>query len=216
MRRRIGYSALVLLAAMSGAAGAQIGRRGQQRAADPGYWVGLSYGYLDGTTINDGATNSVWRFGYTSQIRATLEKTIQSGVSIGASAGFATTPLVYEGSPDGTTCVTRCSAKADVTQWLATLRAGGSSGFHGAYNIEAGVTQFSHFRDRVTGAALPPSSASTDFTFGFGFGFGYNFSPITETYVGEQFQFVLHPQGDNASQTAPRFLTFRVGFRIGF
>lgn len=215
MRKRIGYSTLVVLATMSGVAGAQIGRRGPQ-SADPGYWVGLSYGYLDGTTINDSRTDATWRFGYSSQLRATLEKTIQRGVSVGLSAGFTTAPLDYDGSSSGVVCSVRCSAKADITQWLATLRAGGSSGFHGAYNIEAGVTQFSHFRERSSGAALPPSSASSDFTFGFGGGFGYNFSPISEAYVGEQFQFVLHPQGDNASQSAPRLLTFRVGFRMGF
>lgn len=215
MRQRIAVSTLVAVATMSSVAGAQIGRRAT-RSADPGYWVGLSYGYVDGTNISDDATSSVWRFGYTSQIRATLEKTIQSGVAIGASAGFATAPLDYYGSSSGTVCTTRCAAKADVTQWLATLRAGGSSGFHGMYSVEAGVTQFSHFRERATGAALPPSGSTSDFTFGFGGGFGYNFSPITEAYVGEQFQFVLHRQGDNASQSAPRMLTFRVGFRMGF
>lgn len=217
MRKRIGYAALVLLAIASTAADGQIGRRGRQ-SEEPGYWVGLSYGYFDGTTIGDGATNTVWEFGYTSQIRATLEKTLQRGVTVGASAGFATPPLVYLNSDLTSPCGgDSCSARADVTQWLAFLRAGGSGvGFHGEYNVEAGVTQFSNFRDRASGEALPPTTAANDFTFGFGGGFAYGFSPMAEAYVGEQLQFVLHPQGDNPQTHAPRFTTFRVGFRMGF
>jgi hypothetical protein len=217
MRRRIGYTAAVLLAAASAAASAQDGRRAQ-RSAEPGYWVGLSYGYLDGTTIGDGATHTVWEFGYTSQIRATLEKTIQRGVSVGASAGFATSPLTYLNSDLTSPCGgTACSARADITQWLGFLHVGGSgSGFHGGYTIEAGVTQFSHFRDRASGAALPPSSATSDFTFGFGGGLGYGFSQIADVYLAEQLDFVIHPQGDNPQSNAPRFTTFRVGFRMGF
>lgn len=216
MRKRIGYSIPLLLATVSTVAGAQMRRRADQ-GTEPGYWVGLSYGYLDGTTIGDGATHTVWDFGYTSQIRATLEKTIQRGVTVGASGGFATAPLVYTNADLTSPCGGEsCSARADVTQWLGFLHAGGGTGFHGDYNVEAGITQFSHFRDRASGAALPPSSATSDFTFGFGGGFGYRFSQTSEGYVGEQFQFIMHPQGDNPQSHAPRFLTFRVGFRMGF
>lgn len=217
MRKRIGYTAVVLLAVASSAADAQIGRRARQ-TADPDYWVGLSYGYFDGTTIGDGATNTVWEFGYTSQIRATLEKTLQRGVTIGASAAFATSPLLYLNSDLTSPCGGEaCSARADVTQWLGFLRAGGSGvGFHAAYTLEAGVTQFSHFRDRASGASLPPSSTTSDFTFGFGAAFEYGLSPTAQAYAGSQVEFVLHPQGENPQTHAPRFTTFRVGLRMGF
>src|SRR4051812_47911779 len=91
------FATLVVDAGARHGAGAQIGPRGRQQgsAADPGYWVGLSIGYVDGTTINDGDTGSSWRFGYTAQIRATLEKTLQRGVTVGASAGFSNAPLTY-------------------------------------------------------------------------------------------------------------------------
>ena len=215
MRSRIGYMA-VLLATMSSIAGAQIGRRAPQPTG-PGYWVGLSYGFVDGTTVDDGATNTVWRFGYTSQIRATFEKTVQRGITIGASAGFATAPLNYVNSDFSSPCGgLSCSARADITQWLAFLHAGSGLGFHGEYNFEAGITQFSHFRDRQSGVALPPSSSTNDFTFGFGGGFAYGFSTISEAYIAEELQFVFHPQGNNTQENAPRFPTFRAGFRIGF
>lgn len=217
MRRRIGYTALVLLATVSGTAAAQIGRRGQQ-SVGPDYWVGLSYGFVDGTTIADGATQTVWDFSYTSQLRATFEKVLQRSVSAGVSAGFSNPSLRYTNSDFTSPCGgVACSARADVTQWLGFLHVGGTGvGFHGEYNIEAGVTQFSHFRDVTSGVALPPSTTSNDFTFGFGGGLGYTFSPIVNTYVGEEFQYVLHPHGDIQQTNAPRLTTFRVGFRMGF
>jgi hypothetical protein len=81
---------VLLVATTAGAQGPRIPRGG---TGEPGYWVGLSYGYLDGTSMNDGATNSRWAFGYSSQIRATLEKKIQRGVALRVSAGIATAPM---------------------------------------------------------------------------------------------------------------------------
>src|SRR4051812_49955658 len=73
-----GTGILLFVAATAAAQGPRIPRGG---TGEPGYWVGLSYGYLDGTSMNDDATNSRWAFGYSSQIRATFEKTIQRGVA---------------------------------------------------------------------------------------------------------------------------------------
>ena len=217
MRQRIGYTALVLLTTVSSLAGAQIGRRRQQSAGSD-YWVGLSYGYVDGTTIADGPTRTVWDFSYTSQIRATFEKMIQGNVSVGASAGFSTPSLQYTNADLSSPCGgAACTARADVTQWLGFLHVGSNGiGFHGDYNVEAGVTQFSHFRDDASGVALPPATTSNDFTFGFGGGLGYAFSPIVDAYVAEEFQYVLHPHGDAQETHAPRLTTFRAGFRMGF
>jgi hypothetical protein len=163
--------------------------------------------------MNDGATNSRWAFGYSSQIRATLEKTIQRGVALGVSAGFATAPMTYQGF--SSSCLGGCSATGDITQWLAFVHAGSGLGFHGMYNLEAGITQFGNFRDRATGADLS-SGSSNDFTFGFGGGLGYGFAPNMDMYVGEQWDIILHSQGDETNADAPRQLTFRIGFRVGF
>ena len=54
----------------------------------PQYWVGLSYGFVDATTIFDGNTGTEWRFGYAPQIRATFAKTLQRGITAGISAGY--------------------------------------------------------------------------------------------------------------------------------
>ena len=231
MTRRIAPSAIVMqlmhlfaaaLVVASGASrpvDAQIGRSRAYYAPEPGYWVGLSYGFVDGVTINDDATGTTWAFGYTSQIRATLEKTLQAGVTAGISAGFSNAPLDYtiiEPPPtpfDG--CRVDCPANANISQYLVFVRGGSRPGFHGLFDLEAGATEFSHFRDRTTGASFPPT-AKYDFTFGIGGGAGYGFSPTTEVYVTDGWQFVLHPQGPNASSSAPRMMTVQLGGRIGF
>lgn len=182
----------------------------------PRYWVGLSYGFVDGATIHDGSTAGEWQLGYASQIRASLEKTIQRNVTAGVSAGYSTVPLTYITSSGIGACGVSCDAKADVTQYMAFIHGGGGLGFHPIYSLEGGVTEFSNFRDKDTDTKLPPESGKYDFSFGLGGGIGYGLSPTSEIYVAEMFDFVLHPQGSGTSSSAPRLTTFRAGFRIGF
>ena len=218
MARRIAAILLLIVSIAPRFAGAQIGRGRARYSPEPDYWVGLSYGFIDGVTIADGPTQSTWAFGYTSQIRATLEKTLQAGVTAGISAGFSNAPLDYSvdhPTPIGTGCLVDCPANANVSQYLAFIGTGSRPGFHGLFNVDAGATEFSHFRDRSTGAAIPPT-AQYDFTFGFGGGFGYGVSPTTDVYVTDGWNFVLHPQGSNASSSAPRMMTVQLGGRVGF
>ena len=218
IRRNMMALAVVGLVAATSTTSAQIGRR-SSGSSQPGYWVGLSLGYVDGTSMSDDNTGAVWRFGYTSQIRATLEKTLTGGSSIGISAGFSTAPLSYTaGTALSSDCFATCDARADVTQLLAFFRGntGGEVGLKFFYQAEGGVTEFGNFRDRSTDAKLPPSSASNDLTFGFGGGLSYGLTPIADVYVGEMWDIVLHHQSSLESQSAPRLSTFRAGFRIGF
>lgn len=217
MIRRIAFAAFIAAAATP--LGAQISRGRGGFVAAPNYWVGLSYGYVDGITLNDGHSNSTWAFQYASQLRATLEKTVGQGVTVGASAGFSNPRLDYVGRGLGDPCGgLGCQADADVTQYMAFLRSGGGIGFHGLFSFEAGVTQFSKFRDRTTGNDLTTANSSTDFTFGLGGGFGYGVSTNTDLYLGEQWDIVLHHQGDvdGGTTRAPRVAVFRVGARVGF
>ena len=121
---------------------------------DPGYWVGLSIGYVDGITTTDEATGATWAFGYTSQFRATAEKTLSQGVTFGVAAGYASAPLTYRSATSfNGDCPGSCLANADITQYLAFVRGGGGpagTGFRGTFSGEGGVTQFSKFRDRTT------------------------------------------------------------------
>jgi hypothetical protein len=224
MRRRIVimmaavFATVAAGAAFGPGAAAQRGPRGQRQSfsSEPDYWVGLSIGYVDGTTVDDGDTGSSWRFGYTAQIRATLEKTIQRGITLGASAGFSSPPLTYvSGFLDPrTNCVSVCDATANVTQVMGFVHGGSGLGFHFVYNLEGGVTEFSDFRVRSTDDPLPPSN-KYDFTFGFGGGLGVGLSPTSDIYVDEMTDLVLHPS-NGTSTSAPRLYTFRAGFRVGF
>ena len=218
LQRLIFAGAAVLGVAVS--AHAQIGRApGRTYGNDPSYWVGLSYGYMDGYSMSDDDSQSHWAFGGTSQIRATFEKTMQRGITIGAAAGFSTTPLTYSSvvnpANGGGACGGGCRAKADVTQFMAFVHGGNGNGFHGVYDLEAGFTEFSNFRERATDTKLAPTSADFSFTFGFGGGLGYAFSPTTDVYVGELYQLIIHPS-ESETGSAPRALVFRAGFRVGF
>jgi hypothetical protein len=214
MFRRTVCSMLVLFAAT---AHAQIRRQPQNINNDPDYWVGLSFGYVDGMTLSDDKTQSTWRLGYSTQIRATLEKTIARGATLGIAAGFSNVPLTYDSGNFGfgSSC-SSCLADADVNQYTAFIRGGGGQGFHGVYQLEGGVTQFTNFRERATQVRLDPQDGAYDATFGFGGGVAYGFSRTTDIYIGEMLDFVFHKQSTVVEQQAPRVFTFRGGFRFGF
>jgi hypothetical protein len=215
----IAVVAMAVVAVAAPDAAAQIGRRPVVNVG-PSYWVGLSYGVLDGTTIVDGNSGAEWQFGYSSQIRATIEKVLQPGFTGGLSAGFSTAPLTYSGGSVFNAACGTCRADADITQWLAFIHGGGGGlrayGFHGLFDLEGGVTSFSNFRVHDGGARLAPTNTNYDFTFGLGGGIGYSLSPEFEVYAAEVADWVLHNQGENATTSAPRIYTFRLGGRVGF
>jgi len=190
--------------------------RARDTYSAPDYWVGLSFGLLDGATIYDGNTGGRWQIGYTSQIRATLEKTLQRGVTAGISAGYATAPLTYTPVTATGTCGFECDAKADVTQYMAFIHGGAGVGFHFIYTLEGGVTQFGNFREKTDDSRLPPTDSKYDFSFGLGGGVGYGLSQTSDIYISAVEDYVLHSQGSNNSSSAPRLGSVRAGFRIGF
>lgn len=221
MLRRTVCSMVLLLAMTPAAWQAQTGRQRPPTQSDPGYWVGLSIGYLEGISTTDDATGATWRFGYTSQVRATVEKTLSQGMTFGVAAGYSNAPLTYSSASQfNGACPGSCLANADITQYLAFVRGGSGgtgTGFRGTFSVEGGVTQFSKFRDRATKESLPPTDGSYDLTFGFGAGFGYRMSRLSEVYIDQSYDFVLHKQRESVTnQTVPRLLTFRGGIRFGF
>jgi hypothetical protein len=196
-------------------ANAQLGRAPIANG-EPPYWVGLSVGYVDGFAISDNASGTLWNFGSATQIRATLEKKVDAGVTAGVAGAFWTAPLTYAPAlpaPGGTCSSEGCQANADASQYTVFIRGGGGPGFHGLYNIEGGVTQFSNFREQGTSAKLPPTDPGYDFTFGFGGGFAYGFSAGLGAYVSESWDFILHKQLASRTSSAPRVNVFRAGMR---
>ena len=215
-----------LVVAMAGVARAQYPRRGG--AADqPDWWVGVSYGFMQPGTVNDGGNSgTVWDFGYTSVTSAELAKSINGG-SVGVLMNFATAPLTYVGSASSVTgsCATQCTAHADITQILLELRLGsgrsglfsalGLGGLHSVYGLDVGATQYANFRDSVS-TPLPPKSSSWDPTFGFHFGLGWRFSRELDSYAVEEYARVIHSQGSQVESSPPTIYTTRFGLRVGF
>jgi hypothetical protein len=170
--------------------------------------------------MSDNATGTLWNFGSSTQIRATLEKKLDAGVTGGIAAGFATAPLTYgPATPSvgvGGCQEFGCQANADVTQYLAFIRGGGGTGFHAIYNIEGGVTQFANFREQGTNNKLAPAKGGNDLTFGIGYGFAYGLSTNADAYVGQSWDFILHKQISTTTTSAPRVNMIRAGMRFGF
>ena len=214
MLRRTVCSMLVLFAAT---AHAQIRRQPQNiNNTDPDYWVGLSVGYMEGVTLSDDKTGALWNFGYSTQIRATLEKTFSRGATVGLAAGFSSVPLDYQSGQIFSTDCGSCRADADINQYTAFVRIGGGTGFHGLYQFEGGVTQFTNFREHDSGNRLDPANGGYDGTLGFGGGIAYGLSRTSDIYITEMLDFVFHRQNADIQQQAPRVFTFRGGFRFGF
>lgn len=203
-------------AGMAPGALAQYPRSPQGYLQQPKTWVGLSVGFLDGMTIDDGDTDSEWQFGYSTQVRATLEEVVQGNMTVGVAAGFSTAPLTYSSFDGFGECAFSCTAHADITQVLGTLRGGGGIGLHGIYEIEAGLTEFSNFREDFTNTPLSPDSRY-DFSFAFGGGIGFGLVGLGEIFAAEEIGTVLHSNNAaNIQTTPPRIFTTRIGWRYGF
>ena len=201
--------------AWSTAVDAQIIRRPPQ-TLEPPYWVGVSIGLAQASSVHDGTTGSQWQFGTAAQYRATLEKRLQPGVSIGVSAGFATVPLTYTGSSAG--CVGGCDAKADIMQLHALFHAGSGMGLHQIVELGLGTTGYSNFRTEFGGTKLAPTSADYDLSFAFGYGFGYGLSAKSALEVVQELGTAIHQRTglSGGESSLPRLYTTRLGVRFGF
>jgi hypothetical protein len=206
---------LLALLASSPAMDAQIIRRPPQ-TLEPPYWVGVSIGLAQASSVHDGTTDSQWQFGTAAQYRATLEKRLQAGLSIGVSAGFATVPLTYSGISAG--CAGGCDAKADIMQLHALFHAGSGMGLHQVVELGLGATGYSNFRTEVGGTKLAPTAADYDLSFAFGYGFGYGLSPKSAIEVVQEFGTAIHQRTGLAGgeSSLPRLYTTRIGVRFGF
>jgi hypothetical protein len=187
---------------MAADAGAQIIRPGGMRLREPSAWFSLGVASLQGFTVIDGTTNSIWQFSNATQYTASLEKALSGGASIGVQGTTARVPLSYSGRPplsNGSV-----DADANVSQIYATLHVASGRELHSVLELSAGTTLYSNFRARSTGAALPPASPDADFSFAFGYGLGYAFSPAFSIDVVQDITTALHQRtglsaGDNSS-----------------
>ncbi|HKO15753.1 MAG TPA: hypothetical protein VJU87_05915 [Gemmatimonadaceae bacterium] len=212
-----GCLALVASIAAPGA-GAQI-IRPPARPPEPSAWVAFSVGLLQPLTVDDGSTQSTWRFGNSVQYRVALEKPIQNQSSIGLTATLARAPLSYEPFAGGglPACPGTCDADANITQLFGTFHAGGSAiGLHQVIELSLGATLYSDFRTR-SGDRLPPASSDADLSLQIGYGFGYTLSPLLQIELVQDLGLGVHQRTglSGGSNAVARLYTTRIGLRYG-
>jgi len=208
----------ILVCAMS--AGGQVIRR-PATVREPPWWASFIVAYSSSHTISDGSTHSDWEFGSTTPYGVALEKSLQPGTSIGASASFAQAPLVYRstGGIGPLNCPTSCEATANVTQLVAVLRSESRNllTLRFAREFGLGMIAYSNFRDQAAGAKLPPSNPDLDFLFTFGTDLGFNFTQTSSIEIGFGTGFSVHHRtglAANADALHPLF-GVRLGARFG-
>lgn len=215
MRTASFFVALAAAVAIAETAEGQIIRH-PVRTLEPTAWAGVSIGLVQHGTVRDGTTGSTWQFGDAVQYRTSLERRIQPGSALGAAATFSRAPLTYHGA--GCTVGSSCDADANITQIFGSFHAGGGGyGLHQVLQLQLGATLFHNFRERTTGAVLPPESADVDLAFSLGYGFGFTLSPRAQLNVVQELGVSMH-QRENlpaATTIANRFGVTRLSLRLG-
>jgi len=208
---RIRHALLVLAVAFTAtSASGQIIRPGQGFQSQT--WASVGVGVLQTQVVEDWATTTEWDFGTVVQWRASLERTLRNGGSIGLAGALARPTLAY----DGVGCAP-CDARANLFQILAAFRVAGGTGFHQVIELHAGVTGFSNFRRDLDDARLEPDETVLDPTFSIGYGFGYGFGASSQITLVQEYGAMLHrndraPSGANTLRT---LRATRIGLRVG-
>ncbi len=181
-------------------------RGGIPARPDPGYWFSGGAAALILNDINDGATQSVWRFGNDPlwQIRGTLEKALDNASTIGVSVGYGRvdltlspfTPSVEPIPTQPNLCTSDCTADVQLWTAMAQFRSGGGPGFHTLFELSGGVTGFRDLRTRSDRAPIGPDKAQFDLSGALGAGFGYSLSPDFVVAIVQDFGIGWHSQSD--------------------
>ncbi len=187
-------------------------------SGDPPIVVYTSIGFLQAETIFDGSSGSAWDFGSALQLRASLEKRISHGASLGVSFARASMPLRYflidPSVPPATGC--SCNASTNLTTVAVSFSAAGGYGFHQILNLGVGVNIFDQFREDGTNRPLAPISGDKDFYLSFGYGLGFGLSNHFAIALVQDYGIILHQRtGLSADRdTFKQLLATRLGFRL--
>jgi hypothetical protein len=194
-------------------ADAQIIRTGRFGLREPKTWVSGGVGLQQGWTVTDGVTRTAWRLSDGQTWFLGVDRSLTSGISLGVRASRARVSLDYIPLDGGATR----DADANVSQALAVLHIATGRGLHSVIELGAGATFYSGFRERGSGADLPPSGADADFTFVLGYGLGYTFSRSFQLDVVQDLATAMHQKtglgaGDDSSV---RISSTRLVARLG-
>jgi hypothetical protein len=201
-----------------GESGAQILRRAPSRPTPPN-WIGGGVSIMQPYTLRDGITNSQWSFDSDVGYTLTFEHPTASGILLGLQGVYGTPSLVYtSSSPGAVDCSGGCDATATVMQIMGLAHSANSYGFHGAYQLTAGVTGFSSFKDRTTNTKIGPMATDYDFSIAVGYGLGFGISPTTSIELIQEIGTLLHQRTGLAAGTGnyPRMSATRLMGKLAF
>jgi hypothetical protein len=231
--------AWLIAAILAAPLSAQIrGGRSSSASAPSTWWLSGGAGASVLTDVNDGATQSTWRFGSDPRwtARGSIEKALDDFTTLGVSASYgkvdvtiapfavavpATTATTTNeaSTPLPTSCVAGCIAQTQLWTLMGQFRSGGGSGFHTLFEASGGVTGFRNTRTKDSlSVAIGKPSGAIDLTGTLGAGFGY---PITQSLVialVQDFGIGFHSKADLPSGMGRswRVRTTRASLRIRF
>jgi hypothetical protein len=184
--------------------------------------VTVSTGMLSLKAVDDNRSGALWEFRSSRQHRVSIDRNVSENMALGLTVGYAPLSLWYrrvrfagEG-PGG--CNSGCDATADLWSIGATVRAVSGPGLHHIVELTAGVSQYSDFREVVTGSRLSPRSADRDASVLVGYGVGWKVARLLELAVMGDAGFAVHGRsGTDFPKTDVTWLgQFRAMLRSGF
>ena len=191
---------------------------------EPSIWLTAGAGFFTGNGVNDGATESTWDFGSSTnfQYRGSMEKTIGDQAAIGLIGTYVRVPFIYSSTavipPGGGATCGSCEAHLDMMTLSAGFHIGGGPGFHQVIEGNAGVVRYSGLKRDSDGADLAPTGGNLDPIFSFGYGFGYGFGQNTTINLVQDLGIALHEKTGlaNGVRNTNSVRTLRVTGRFGF
>lgn len=195
------------------------------RVPEPSTWVTAGVGLFTGNGVNDGATESTWDFGNSTnfQYRGSLERSTGNQASFGIVGTYVRVPFEYTSGglvppPGAATCPGGCDARLDMMTLSAIYRIGGGRGFHQMLEGNAGMVWYRNLTRESDGAALPPTGGNLDPIFSLGWGFGYGLSANTHINLVQDLGITLHEKKGLATgvRNANSVRTLRFTARFGF
>ncbi len=210
---------------------AQIRGRAPQTVSTGRWWFSGGAAAPVLSTINDGPSRSLWRFGNDPlwQLRGTIERATDAYTSIGLAAAYglvdltvAPLPGAFSAPPQSalpTECAVSCDANVQLWSLMGQFRTGGGTGFHTLFEATGGVTGFRNMRTRDSLATpIGKPVGGMDVSGALGPGFGYTLSNGFVIAVVQDFGIGWHTKTDLPSGTGRtwRVRTTRASLRFAF
>ncbi len=219
---------LAFLMLMLFAASLSAQRRRTVYTTDPGYWVTGGISGFRANGVNDGATGSTWDFGNSTnfQYRASLERGMANGSSIGIAGSYANIPFQYSSDlalplpagVSGDRCdAAGCKAHLNMMTLVGTFHVGSGYGLHQALELNGGIVAYQNLKRDSDGAKLA-GSGNIDPLFSLGYGFGYGINEHTSIDVMSDYGIAIHERSgaSNAVSNTNTMPGLRVLLRMGF